>query len=105
MTPPAPRLRVLQDKTFLLLLITVSLAFAWILLPFYGAVFWATVLAILFAPLYQRLSRRLRQRRTAAALLTLLVILLIVVLPAAAITSMLLQEALSLYARVQSGEL
>ena len=43
MKPSAPSHRVLQDKTFLLLLITVSLAFAWILWPFYGAIFWAAV--------------------------------------------------------------
>ena len=105
MTPPAPRLHILQDKTFLLLLIAVSLSFAWILLPFYGAIFWATILAILFTPLNQHLLKRFRQRRTVAALVTLTIILLIVVLPAAAIASMLLQEGLSLYARVQSGEL
>ena len=39
----------LEDKAFLLLLIAVSLAFAWILWPFYVAVFWAVVLAVLFS--------------------------------------------------------
>jgi predicted PurR-regulated permease PerM len=54
----------LEDKTFLLLVIAVSLAFAWILWPFFGAVFWATILAIMFAPLYRRLSRSMRYKRT-----------------------------------------
>ncbi|MDN5486049.1 MAG: AI-2E family transporter, partial [Pseudomonas sp.] len=31
----------LQFKTLLLLLALVTVAFIWILLPFYGAVFWA----------------------------------------------------------------
>ena len=48
----------LQDTAFLLLLVGVTLAFGWILLPFYGAVFWGVVLAILFAPLYRRLLAR-----------------------------------------------
>jgi predicted PurR-regulated permease PerM len=39
-----------QDRAFLVLLVIVTLAFAWILWPFYGAIFWATILAILFAP-------------------------------------------------------
>ena len=71
----------LQQKTFLLLLIVVSVAFGWILLPFYGAVFWASVLAIIFAPLHRRLLAIMNQRRNLAALTTLLLCLIIVILP------------------------
>src|SRR5215510_13270214 len=46
-------LRTLEDRTFLLLIVAVSVAFAWILWPFYGAVLWATILAIVFAPVCQ----------------------------------------------------
>jgi predicted PurR-regulated permease PerM len=89
----------------MLLVVAVSLAFAWILWPFFGAIFWATILAILFAPLSRRLTDAMRQRRTLAALATLLIILVIVILPSALITALLVQEGLSVYARVQSGEL
>jgi hypothetical protein len=41
--------RTLEDRTLLLLVIAVSLALAWILWPFFSAVLWATVLAIVFA--------------------------------------------------------
>jgi hypothetical protein len=41
--------RAREDKAFRLLVIGVSLAFAWILWPLYGAVLWATVAAIQFA--------------------------------------------------------
>lgn len=104
-SPDPAQWRVLQDKTFLLLLIAVSLAFAWILWPFYGAVFWATVLAIVFAPLYRRLAKSMQQRRTLAALATVVTILVIVILPLTLITASLLQEAFGVYARIQSGEL
>ena len=100
-----PNVRALQDKAFLLLLVVITLAFGLILWPFYGALFWATILAIIFTPLYRRLAKRMKQRRTPAALATLTIILLIVILPAAAVTSMLLQEAFGLYALLQSGEL
>jgi predicted PurR-regulated permease PerM len=42
--------RRIEDQSFLLLLIAVTLAFAWILQPFYGAVLWAIVGAVIFAP-------------------------------------------------------
>ena len=49
-------MRDLEDHTLIVLLVAVSVAFAWILFPFYGAILWATVLAIVFAPLYRWLS-------------------------------------------------
>ena len=96
---------LLSDKPFLVLVAAISLAFAWIVWPFFGAVLWATVLAILFSPLYRRLLARMRQKRTLAALVTLLIILVMVILPAALIGAMLLHEALGVYERVHSGEL
>jgi predicted PurR-regulated permease PerM len=97
--------RGIEDKTFLLLLIASSLAFAWILSPFFEAIFWAAVLAILFEPLYRRLSSAMRQRRTLAALATLVIILVLVILPLALIAALLLQEGSGVYGRLQSGAL
>ena len=95
---------LVQDRAFIVLLVAVSAAFAWILWPFYGAVFWATVLAILFAPVYRRLAQIMRQRCTLAAFTTVLLILLLVILPSALISGMLLQEGFHVYEKVRSGE-
>ncbi len=95
----------LENKVFLALLLLVSIAFCWVLFPFYGAVFWAVILAILFAPLQRRLARRFRGKPNLAALLTLLATLLIAVLPMAIITTLLVQEGAALYQRIESGEL
>jgi predicted PurR-regulated permease PerM len=48
------RKAAIQILTVLLLLVTI--AFIWILLPFYGAVFWAVILGILFAPMQRGCS-------------------------------------------------
>ena len=95
----------LEDSSFLLLLVLVSLAFFWVLWPYYGAVFWGSVLAILFNALFLRLLRKMPQKRTLAALLTLSIILVLVILPVGLISALLTQEAASMYQRVQSGEL
>ncbi|MDP3652146.1 MAG: AI-2E family transporter [Rhodoferax sp.] len=95
----------LENRALLLLLVAVSLALGWILLPFYGAILWGVIIALLFTPLYQRLLARLKQRRTLAAVLTLLFVLVIVVLPLALITAALAHEAALVYERLQSGEL
>ena len=49
----------LQQKTFLLLLTLVTIAFGAILWPYYEAVFWGVALAILFMPLHRRMLLRM----------------------------------------------
>jgi predicted PurR-regulated permease PerM len=97
--------RTLEDRTLLLLVIAVSLAFAWILWPFFSAVLWATVLAIVFAPLYRRILRSIIRDPNLAALATLLIIVMLVILPLFLTAASLVHEATSLYERIQSGEL
>ena len=88
-----------------MLLVAVTLAFGWILLPFFGPILWGAIIALLFAPVYRWLLPRLKRRRTLAALATLLIVLLIVILPAAMVTASLAREAAAVVARLQSGEL
>ena len=95
----------LQDKTFLLLLVLVTVAFGAILWQFHGAVFWGMVLAILFAPLHRKVLRRLRPRTNLAALITLGLCLVIVILPVAFLTVSLVQEATAIYERTRTGQL
>lgn len=97
--------RSLQHSTFLLLLLSVSLAFAWILQPFYGAIFWGLVLAILFAPLQKHALALSGQRRNLAAFSTLLLFLLAVFLPLALIAASLLQEGALVFEKMRSGQL
>ncbi|HKS12374.1 MAG TPA: AI-2E family transporter [Pseudomonas sp.] len=95
----------LQNKALTVLLAVVTIAFFWILLPYYGAVFWAVILGILFAPLQRDLVVRLGRRRNLAAGTTLLVCLLIAILPVIVISALLVQEGATLYQRIESGQL
>ena len=95
----------LENKSFILLLALVSVAFVAILLPFYGAVFWGTILAIIFQPVQRRVEARLNQRRGWAAAITLIIILLIVILPMSLLTGALVQEGSNIYQRISSGTL
>ncbi|MCX5590508.1 AI-2E family transporter [Alcaligenes endophyticus] len=96
---------ILQFRSFLILLTLVSLAFAWILLPFYGAVFWGVVLAILFAPVQRHLLAKTQGRRSLSALITLLIIILIVIIPVILITGSVIQQIAELYQEIDSGQL
>ncbi|AZX90994.1 AI-2E family transporter [Bordetella pertussis] len=94
-----------NSRAFVGLLIVVTIAFAWLLWPFYGAVFWGAILAIIFAPVHRRIAVRLAPRRNLAALVTLLMVLLVVIIPLIFITGSLVQEGANLYQRLKSGNL
>ncbi|HEY0327925.1 MAG TPA: AI-2E family transporter, partial [Rhodopseudomonas sp.] len=97
--------RSIEDKSFLLLVVVISLAFGWILWPFYGAILWGVVIAVVFAPLSRRLSALMPQRPTLAALATVLIIVFIVILPLTLVIASLAQEAASVYEKIQSKDL
>jgi predicted PurR-regulated permease PerM len=94
--------RRLEDNTLLLLVILVSLAFAWILWPFFGAVLWAAVLAIVFAPLHLRLLKVIPERRNLTAFATVLIVVTLVILPLMLTAASLVREAASLQQKIQS---
>jgi predicted PurR-regulated permease PerM len=92
-----------QEKAFLLLLVAVSLAFAWILSPVSGAILWATIFAILFAPLNRRIARTLK--RTPAAIVTMLIVVVMVIVPLITIGNSLIDEVLNVSKMIRTGQL
>ncbi len=96
---------MLERRSFLLMLVLVTLLFLYLLKPFFGAVFWACVIGVLFYPLFRRLSQRLGDRRNLAALATLTVCLVMVIIPVLFVLASFFQEGVGLYQQLQSGEL
>ena len=95
----------IEERFFLRLLLVVSILFALVLWPFFGAVLWAVVFAILFMRVNRRMGRRLGGRPNVASLLTLGMVIVLVILPLMLVGSMLVQEASGVMERVRSGEL
>jgi predicted PurR-regulated permease PerM len=95
-----------MERGFLLaLLVLVTLAFAWLIGPFTGAILWGFIAAVLFAPINALLLAQAPERKNLAAGATLLLILAVVVLPALVFGAALISQAASIYAQFQSGEL
>ena len=93
----------LEHRAFLLLLTVVSVAFFWLLLPFYGAVFWAVILAIVFQPLQRNFEYRFGSRSNLAAFLSVMVCIVIAIIPMTLIVGALIREGTELVGQVQSG--
>ncbi|MBJ7266743.1 MULTISPECIES: AI-2E family transporter [Idiomarina] len=95
----------LERRSFLLTLALVSVAFAWVLIPFWAAIFWACVVTVIFSPLQQRLKNKFGDKPNRAALVTLLIALVIVVIPVLGISYSFVQEGVSFYQRLDEGKI
>lgn len=102
-TPDDPHPASVGMRALWLLMVVATLALGWILLPFYGPILWACIIAQLFEPLNRRLLRSLHGRATLAALLTLLGAVVMVIVPFTVISALLAREAIGVYERLQSG--
>ncbi|TVP59890.1 MAG: AI-2E family transporter [Halomonadaceae bacterium] len=95
----------MEQRAFLLLLVLVSVLFLWLLQPFFGPIFWACAIAIIFHPLQSLLTRLWGPRRNLTALVTLLVCLIIVIIPTLFVVASFIHEGLQLYRGIQSGDI
>ena len=96
---------LLRNITFLALVTGVTLWFFDLVQPFLMPVFWAVVLAIVFAPVDEWLRRRLPEREALVATLTTLLITLTVLVPLVLIALAVVDQAGGLIERFNSGEL
>ena len=70
-----------------------------------SAILWATIAAIMFQPLYQRVLHQMRGHENYAALLSLLIIFVAVVIPALVIGSMIVDQATAVYVAIEAQQI
>ncbi len=88
-----------------MLLAAITLAFFWLLLPFFSAVFWAVILAIIFQPLQRRFERLAGPGSNLAAALSVVVCIVIAIIPMTIIFGSLVNEGSKLVQRAQGGQI
>ncbi|MCB0588096.1 MAG: AI-2E family transporter [Phaeodactylibacter sp.] len=94
----------IRPVAFWLMLLGITAAFIGMIKAFLLALFWAALLALAFNRPYRILRWRLRGRDNLAAALCSILIILIVVVPAVFILLALVNESVSVYQKIQSGE-
>lgn len=87
---------------FFCLLGIVTLLLGYILKPFFFAIFWAVLLAAIFAPLQGRLFKKFKSPNLCAGL-TLAVVLIALILPVGLILTLLVGESLDIYNAINSN--
>ncbi|WP_067737032.1 AI-2E family transporter [Novosphingobium naphthalenivorans] len=105
MEPPPQRTFEFEDGGFITLVILISVAFAFLLAPYFGAVLWGVIAAIMFQPMTARLARKLGGRANLATSIVLLGLVAVFVVPTILLGISLVNEATSLYNQITSGEI
>ena len=95
----------LETRTFLAMLVGVSLAFILLMKPFFGPIFWAVAVALIFFPVQQRLTRQLGNKPNINALITLLICMVIVIIPVLVLGAALITEGMGIYQKIQDGQI
>jgi predicted PurR-regulated permease PerM len=94
----------LEKFSFLMTLVFVSALFVLLLWPFWGAIFWAGIIGLIFSPVYHRILRIGKPRPNIAALSSLFLCLVIGIIPSLFVITSFFREGANLYHRIKSGE-
>ena len=95
----------LEQNSFLVLLVVVTLAFLMLLQPFYAPIFWAAAVALIFYPMHLRLLARWPGKPTLVAIASLLICTVVVVIPVLAVSASFITEGVAVYQKIQEGQL
>ncbi len=98
------RVGTLRFNFFLLLLTIVTLSFLGLVWGFIMPLFWATVLAVIFRPTHDRLTKLMGGHESIASVATVTLIILVVLIPLAFVAVALVNEASHIYQRIDSGD-
>ncbi|WP_159978611.1 MULTISPECIES: AI-2E family transporter [unclassified Novosphingobium] len=107
MSSPRPQSQGLQieDIGFAVLVVIISLAAAYLLAPYFGAVLWGVVAAIMFQPLTAKLTQRLNGRKNLATSIVLFGLIALFVVPTILLGINIANEATAIYGKVSSGQI
>jgi predicted PurR-regulated permease PerM len=95
----------LESTTFFIFLVLVTIGFLMVLKPFFGTIFWACAITIIFFPLKLKLLKKFKGRVNLAAFITLLACIVIVILPVIVLTASVINEGANVYQKMESGEI
>lgn len=105
MESPRERNLEIEDIGFAVLVVIISLAAAYLLAPYFGAVLWGVVAAIMFQPLTAKLTKHWNGRKNLATSVVLFGLIALFVVPTILLSISIVNEATTIYGKVASGQI
>lgn len=93
----------MRSAFFFGLIVLLSIAMLYIIIPFIYPIFWAAVIAIIFYPIYLGINKHLKTPRM-SSMISLILVVVVVFLPLTLISVLLVNESRDLYNRVSEGD-
>ena len=95
----------LEQRTFLIALALVTVAFAFLLKPFFAPLLWACIIAVLFHPVQVWLENKWGDRPNLTALTTLTACAFLVVIPVLLLLTSFVQQGMTIYQQIEAQEI
>ncbi len=92
-----------KNITFFTALILVTMAFLYIIKPFFYPIFWATIIAGIFYPIFKKINSKLKYPNI-SSLVTIFMVFVIIILPVALLSSLILKESLNVYESISNNQ-
>jgi predicted PurR-regulated permease PerM len=102
-TPTKPGFSTLATAFFIACFALVGYCLYLIFSPFFSLLIWASLLAVVFHPLFEWNLKWLRGRRSLSAIATCLAILLLIVIPLTVLGILLTRQSIALYHSIQEN--
>src|SRR3989338_2667878 len=92
-----------KNITFFTFLILITIAFLYLVKPFFYPIFWAAIIAGIFYPVFKKIKSTIKHANI-SSLITIVIILVIIIIPVALLSSLILKESLSLYTSLSNNQ-
>jgi len=95
----------LEQRTFLIALALVTVAFLLLLKPFFAPLLWACIIAVLFHPFQIWLENKWGNRPNLTALTTLVACVVLVVIPVLLLLTSFVQQGVTIYQQIEAQQI
>lgn len=85
-----------EKIVFFILLVSISVLFIYVLAPFFYALLWAVLIASVFAPLYNAISKKIANPNLCSSL-TMVCIIICLIVPVVLLIDLLIMETIDIY--------
>ncbi len=92
-----------KNLTFFTFLILITLAFLYLIKPFFYPIFWAAIIAGIFYPVFKWIKSKIKYANL-SSLVTIVIVLVIIIIPVALLSSLILKESLSIYTSLANNQ-
>lgn len=92
-----------KNLTFFTALILTTVAFLYLIRPFFHPIFWAAIIAGIFYPIFKKINSTIK-RPNLSSFATIIIILVIIIIPVVLLSGLIVKESLGIYNSLSNAQ-